>query len=299
MISFSCHQCATRFNVADALAGKKARCKKCGTQLLVPKQPLAAAAVAASGIFRMGAVHSEQHQPVAHASPSPAPAKSEAPSSIRLAPISVAELDALAQREKLWEDDDGVAYELEKPAYESAEVFVPKPRKSFGDKLWERGGLLELALVGLRKISDFAYLISVPILLGMLLCIIFKQRELAVAAGAIVILLSLARLALDGFVLFTLAFKNGPLEGLLFFIPPWTFYYLNRRGKVMKEAFSRFLGGAVPVLGVVALAIFVPWLRGSDQQLAEVADPSRLRSELQDVRESIKTRIEPTDDPAK
>jgi hypothetical protein len=133
----------------------------------------------------------------------------------------------------------------------------------------------------------------------MLLVIIFKQRELAVAAGVVVILLNLVRMALDGFVLFTLAFKNGPAEGLLFFIPPWTFYYLNRRGKVMKEALSRFLGGAAPVLGVLALAIFVPWLRGGDEQLAEAAAPSHLRSELEEVRENVRSRVAPPVEPAK
>ena len=36
MIEFNCPQCNGRFSVADNLAGRRARCKKCGTPLTIP-----------------------------------------------------------------------------------------------------------------------------------------------------------------------------------------------------------------------------------------------------------------------
>jgi hypothetical protein len=203
------------------------------------------------------------------------------------------EIAALAKKEKLWQDDDGVEYELEKPVATSATYPIRPTSQPLGEKLWQRGGMAEISLIALRKISDYAYLISLPFLLFMLTAIIFHKRDLAIAAGVAVILLNLVRLVLDGIVLVTLAFKNGPVEGLLFFVPPWTFYYLNKRGKVMREALSRFLGGALPVLAVLLLAILVPWLRGGDESESKAAKADRLRSDLQEVRDQIKNRIEP------
>lgn len=298
MIAFSCRRCATRFKVPDGLAGKKARCKKCGQNLQVPQAPAAVASVAATGLFRMGAVQPDQ------AWPQPAPGatqpesksrgRSAAPSSVRLAPIP--SLDDLKpvdrKRERLWEDDDGVEYELEKPVGTPAAKplhQLPKPRARL---FWGRGGIAELLLVTLRKFSDYAYLVSVPFLLLMLLAIILKQRELAVFAAVVVILLNISRLGIDGFVLVTLAFKNGPVHGVLFFIPPFTFYYLSKRGKILKEALQRFLSPALPIIGVVLLFIFVPWLRGGDTKPVDASIRDRLRSDLRDVRENIKTRID-------
>jgi hypothetical protein len=110
--------------------------------------------------------------------------------------------------------------------------------------------------------------------------------------------LNIVRFGVDGFVLVTLAFKKGPLEGVLFFIPPFTFYYLNKRGKVMKEALRRFLSPAVPIVGVVLLFVFVSWLRGGeDKQDATIRD--RIRSELRTVKENIETDVRPSQESKK
>ena len=297
MIVFSCRQCATRFKVPDGLAGKQARCKKCGQTLQVPSAPVAVAAVAATGLFRMGAMQPDQ-PPSGQKPPESKPrVQSAAPSSIRLAPISVADIQAVTERRRLQEEEDAVEYELEKPLDEPIASLPRKISQPRGRIFWGRGGIAEVLLIALRKFSDYAYLISVPFLLLMLLAIILKQRELAVLAGVIVILLNVVRLGLDGFVLVTLAFKNGPVEGVLFFMPPLTFYYLSKRGKVMQEAMKRFLSGALPIIGVLLLAIFVPWLRGGgEEDASEILNRDRIRNELRDVKESIKTKVDAPQD---
>jgi hypothetical protein len=294
-IEFSCRQCGMHFKVPESFAGKGAHCKKCGQKLQVPRLMAAAASVAATGVFRLGNVEPSAQRPSPQTGPpeSGMPRRSAATDSLRLA--SIPSLDNLQpikpKHERLWEDDDGVEYELEKPADAPAPKLPRQYRQQGGGLFWGRGGIAEVALIWLRKLSDYAYLVSLPLLLAMLLAIVFKQRELAVFAAVVVILLNLARFAVDGFVLVTLAFKNSPVEGVLFFIPPFTFYYLNKRGRVMKEAFSRFLAPAVPILGVILLFIFVPWLRGSEPAQAESVR-ERLRSNLGEVRENIlnKTR---------
>ncbi len=294
MIAFSCQRCATRFKVPDSLAGKKAHCKKCGQSLQVPQARAAVAAVAATGLFRMGTVQPDQAPAPRTRQTESQPVGQPAAPSLRLAPIpSQDDLKPIdPKRERLWEEDDGVEYELAKPvevAAANAASLRTQPRSSV---VWGRGGIAEVLLIAIRKISDYTYLVSIPFLLLMLTAIILKQRELAITAGVIVVLLNLVRLCMDGFVLVTLAFKHGPVQGVLFFIPPFTFYYLSKRGKVMKEALSRFLGGALPIFGVLLLVILVPWLRGDESKDVDASIQDRLRNDLHDVRENIKTRID-------
>jgi hypothetical protein len=246
----------------------------------------------------MGAVQADQTTPRPSA---PADGKSHARSaaieSLRLAPIpSLDDLQPVKPKgERLWEDDDGVDYELEKPIATPADVPVFEVPKQRPRLFWGRGGIAEVLLITLRKLSDYTYLISLPVLLLLLLAIILKQRELAITAAGVIILLNIVRFGIDGFVLVTLAFKTGPVDGVLFFIPPFTFYYLNKRGRIMKEALKRFLGPAVPIIGVVLLFIFVPWLRGGEaNQDATIRE--RLRNNLGTVQEKIETKIQPTPD---
>jgi predicted Zn finger-like uncharacterized protein len=297
-IAFSCRRCRTRFKVPDSLAGKKARCKKCGQSLQVPQAPAVVASAAETGLFRMGAV--EPDQPPSPRAPQPESKShgwSAAPASLRLAPIpSLDDLKPVAKRERLWEDDDGVEYELEKPVNVPVAKAAPQLAQTRGRLFWGRGGVAEVLLIASRKISDYAYLVSIPFLLLMLLAIVLKQRELAVFAAVVVILLNIVRLGIDGFALITLAFKKGPVHGVLFFIPPFTFYYLSQRGKVMKEALGRFLGPALPIIGVLLLFIFVPWLRGGEEKAIDMSIRDRLQNDLRGVRENIKTRIDTPQD---
>ena len=95
-----------------------------------------------------------------------------------------------------------------------------------------------------------------------------------------------------------MAFKNGPLHGVLFFIPPLTFYYISKRGKIMKEAVGRCLGPALPILGVVLLFVLVPWFRG-DTTFVDTAVSDRLRNNLDVLKEKIKTDVMPPQDSEK
>ena len=293
-ISFACPHCMTRFKVPESFGGKKARCKKCGHVMKVPVLPPPATSVATSGMFRLGAVQPEQLKPAHEATKVSPPGKmpSVGKTSLRLAPISFNALKPDADdRPKLWEDTDSIEYELEKPAYQPAVAKLPsKFASSAGGLLWRRGGIAEKLLTVLHKVSDFAYLLSIPFMLLILLAIVLKQRELAVASAVVVIFLNISRLLIDGFALVALAFKKGPLAGVLFFVPPFTFYYLAKRGKVMKEALLRFLVPTIPILGVVLLFLLVPWLRGSESQQATLMG-DRVQKQLGTLEESLEKKF--------
>ena len=57
-IDFSCPNCATRFKLGDAMAGKMGRCNKCDHRFKIPAAaPAAAAAVATTGRFHLCSVN--------------------------------------------------------------------------------------------------------------------------------------------------------------------------------------------------------------------------------------------------
>jgi hypothetical protein len=264
-IEFSCSHCGMRFQVSDHLAGKNARCKKCGNGLRIPEPRVVMASVAASGMFRMGTLQPEQV--LANETPL---APSTAQASLRLAPIpSLDDLKPVRTNARDWEGEDSREYEVDwtEPT-PVAQVPMTSPKKVLA-----RGGIAEAVLHGLRKLSDFGYLISVTSLLGVLLGIVFKQRELVTIGAVIVVLTNVVRLGLDGFVLVTLAFKKGVLQGVLFLIPPFTFYFANK-SKVLREALRRFLAPALPIAFLLVLFLFVPWLRGekaSDESVDDIS----------------------------
>ena len=245
----------------------------------VPEAVPAVASVAVSGVFRMGSVQAGQAPSENEAgSPANPPGRPAAPESLRLAPIaSLDDLKPVARKQaQTWDDEDSIEYEMEEPIASRAAT-PPRPlRPARGRRFWGPGGIGETVLLGLRRLSDVAYLGSVGFLLLILVAIVLKQHELAITAAVAVVLINIVRLGMDGFVLAALAFKNGLLHGVLFFIPPFTFYYLSKR-KVLQDAARRFLGPALPIIAVVLLFVFVPWLRDGEEDAEaspDIAAPS-------------------------
>jgi predicted Zn finger-like uncharacterized protein len=70
MIDFNCPQCGAHFSVPDNLAGRRARCKKCGTPLAIPKpEPVVTTGSTSSGSASTSASGGSN----VSASPSPPP----------------------------------------------------------------------------------------------------------------------------------------------------------------------------------------------------------------------------------
>lgn len=256
-----------RFQVSEQLAGKTARCKRCGNSLRIPEPRVALSSVAASGLFRLCTV---QPDPVA-AGQATSSASAE-PASLRLAPIPSLDNAQPIRRTNAgaWEEEgESTEYKVDW----AAELPVKKQPLPSPRRVLRRGGIAETALLVLQKFSDFGYLISIVFLLVVLLGIILKQRELATIAAIVVVLCNVVRLTLDGFVLATLAFKKGVMPGVLFFIPPFTFYFASH-SKVLRDALRRFLAPALPIAFLILLFVLVPWLRGVETSEGDLAAPA-------------------------
>lgn len=240
-IAFSCPKCATHFTLSDAAAGKKGRCKQCSHMMTVPAMAVPQPEVVASGMFRLGAM----------ASPT---------SELGLRPISADFHPAPAGRSRLEDDEDeygdGGSYEM--AALNSAQVKVPRKQVPAVQRIYRKQ--VQSGLGALRKLSDFAYLLSWPFILLILFGAATGARNLAVMGAAGVTVLSLGRFAIDGFFIVAIHFRKNPIEGVLFFIPPLTFYYLYKRWGVIGPAAQRLLLPVGLIAGVILAFTFVPAL---------------------------------------
>lgn len=145
-------------------------------------------------------------------------------------------------------------------------VKKPEPRRSkppsaARETYWQ---MMNAGFRRLRGLNEFAYLISLPFVLMMFIAVLFQLRPLALVGAAGVIALNIGRFWITGFYLVVLPFRDGPLQGVLFFIPPFTFYYLYKHWKRMKKATLRFLSPAIPIACVVGAFVIFPFLRSGE-----------------------------------
>ncbi len=288
-IEFNCSRCGTHFTVNAKMAGKTGRCKRCQHRMKIPKRRSESGDVAVSGRFHLGAV----------AAATAALETGEEASSAYVVNTQ-ADLAAVSERlihhPGLKEPEEAESGPYLMNRHQVKAIKKRKKRKSRKSKppglgkriYWKQThGLLSL----LSRLNDFAYLISLPFLLLVLMGILIPSRQLAVIGAAGVILPNIGRFAVNGFYLVVLPFRHGPLQGILFFIPPFTFYYLYKRWPRMKEATIQFLSPAIPIVCVVLAFTFVPWLRSGDvPEGASLED--RIRSETATLRTDIEQQID-------
>ncbi|WP_169977714.1 zinc ribbon domain-containing protein [Tautonia rosea] len=271
-IDFTCPKCGAPFTVPESLAGKTGRCKKCQHQMTIPaSKPVAAAQVAASGMFRLSGPRTAGAGYVGGGRPG-------LTSDVGLAPLTeevrpVFGKGAPPQKKQYSFNPDlllensvpGSSYKL----VASHKVLPTVGRESAGartpgalERFWRSQSRAVLRVV--RQFSDLVYLLTVPCVILILVAIVLDRRDLAVLGATGVIVLSLLRLVLEGFALVAGPFKENPLQGILFLIPPFTFIYLSKYPKRTKKALGRVLAPMGWILGVILAFAFIPQLSSGE-----------------------------------
>jgi hypothetical protein len=277
-IVFFCQSCGARFEVPSTSAGKKGRCKSCGQMMTVPKAQELASMVALPALSpaAVGAGVAPKLAPMKPAAQGAGGGKSlawlaAANSNVALAPLSVDSMPIggghRPGKPKYDEDlGDSKPYQLAQPLVKAARG--PSSHAASGAKmLWRR----ELGVVQklFRKVNETAYLISVPFLLLILLGAIISQRQLALAGATAVVLLEIARIVSGIANLAIVPFRDGIFQGIMFLIPPLTFFYLSSHWKQMKKPTMRIVGPIVTIAAVFLAFTLVPTLR-KDHKMVSV-----------------------------
>jgi len=121
-------------------------------------------------------------------------------------------------------------------------------------------------------VNEFAYLLSVPFLMLMLIGATMHNRGLALLGAEAVVLLNIGRIVAGLANILAVPFRDGPATGLLFLVPPFTIKYMIDNWNKLKRPTQRV---AVPIMtiGLVVLAfVFIPSLSG-DSKAADRPKP--------------------------
>jgi hypothetical protein len=121
---------------------------------------------------------------------------------------------------------------------------------------WRAGVSAVLKLF--RWVDTWAYLISIPFLILMILGIAAENRLFIHTGAVVVVLANYGRFWADLLALFIRPYRDGPLQGLAFLFPPYTIYYLATRWDYMQKIVRRIAMSCMPILFVVLVYGFLP-----------------------------------------
>jgi hypothetical protein len=148
---------------------------------------------------------------------------------------------------------------------------------------WRRA--VGFVLKVLRFIDSFAYLISIPFLMLMILGIVVRNAGFTHTGAVVVVLANYGRFWTDLLALLIRPYKDGPIQGVAFLFPPYTVYYLSRHWNRVKPIVRRIATSCIPIVLVVLAYAFL--LSGS----APVKDvneiPGRIKSGEEELRKDI------------
>lgn len=325
-VVFFCQSCGSRFEVDAQHSGKSARCKKCGQKTVVPKAaelasmaslpavkvPEASKAPASTarpfrkagamaGVAAAAVLDSVEAPPtrrsVIKEPRGPAPSMStwiaNVTSNVALAPVS-ADYATVPRRPvgkqgpmDNYEDDDSKPYQIVAQKGPRSPLGGPRKQVSGIKMLYRRevGGVAKL----LKWVNETAYLISVPFIMVVLLGAIIHSRSIALLGATVVILLSLARIVVGIANMAVVPFKEGVTQGVMFLIPPFTFFYLANHWKTLRKPALRVIGPIVTVLGVLLAFTFLPSLRSDGAAAGSIAD--RIKAEAAELKGDIRGEI--------
>jgi hypothetical protein len=289
-IVFFCQSCGARFEVPPTSAGKKGRCKSCGQMMTVPKAQelasmvampalaMAAVGAGASAGARVGATDVKSGNSLGWLA--------AANSNVALAPITEEKMPAFGARRQVkpqYDDDlgDSKPYQISAPIRPGAARSSGRG-PSGATILWKKnlGGLQKL----FRKLNETAYLISVPFLLVILLGAIVQSRPLALVGGTAVVLLNIGRIVAGVANLAVVPFREGIFQGIMFLIPPLTFFYLSSHWNKVKKPTMRIVGPFVTICLVFAAFLLIPSLRKDGKMVSVKNVKDELRNEAKSLK---------------
>lgn len=300
MIHFQCPACGAPFEVDDRLAGRAGRCKSCGGRMKVPSVGVAQAADLAPPRPRAmtAGTAGPRLTPVAvggamRSQPAPGVGRpmnwiEAVNSQVALAPISMDSMPALRSKpHPLDEPSIAGPYKMATapslPALESARG---KPAGAVTRGYRHGMGKVQKLF---RWLNESAYLVSIPFLMCMLLGLAVRNHSLLVLGATAVVLLNIGRILAGLANLVVIPFRESPIQGILFLIPPITFYYLWKNWHKVHRPVRRI---AVPIatLGFVLLAFVAePWVKGEGKPKGDLRE--QLKAGARSMRDGVEGKI--------
>ena len=195
-------------------------------------------------------------------------------SHVALAPITAIDLKALPEKPSPL-DDPSTPGPYKLASAPSLPAYRERADKPAGPvTLGYRQSLVRIQRL-FRWINESAYLVSVPFLMCLLLGLALQNHGLVVLGASAVVLLNIGRIAAGLANLVVIPFRESPIQGILFLIPPITFIYLAQRWSKVRKPVQRIVG-PILTIGLVALALAAePWLKGKGKAQGSIEEQAR------------------------
>jgi len=113
-----------------------------------------------------------------------------------------------------------------------------------------------------RWINQSAYLVSVPFLVLLLLGMFIGSNSLMGLGATAVIVLNIGRIVAGVANLAVIPFRESPIQGIFFLIPPITFFYMYQNWHKVHQPVKRIVGPILTIALVAAAFVAEPWIRG-------------------------------------
>ncbi len=279
MIHFQCPACAAPFDVDERLAGRAGRCKKCGGRMKIPSASAAEAVRAYAAAT--AAPNRPQLSPIAPMAPSvPQPSLAagrpinwlEAVNSqVALAPISMDGLWGLGNRPSPMDEPSipGPYKLATAPSLPALDHVGGKPAGAVTRGYRHGMGKVQKLF---RWLNESAYLVSVPFLMCLLLGLAVGKQSLMGLGATAVVVLNIGRIVAGVANLVVIPFRESPIQGVLFLIPPITFFYMAQHWHKMERPVKRIVG-PILTIGLVGLAFLAePWIKGEGKSQGSIQD---------------------------
>jgi hypothetical protein len=300
MIHFQCPACGAPFEVDDRFAGRAGRCKACGGRTKVPSNGAAEAVAAGSARPRAmaGAVVGPRLTPIAAGAASrPQPSLAagrpinwlEAVNSqVALAPISMDGMPGLRPKPAFIDEPSipgpyKMATAPSLPALESS-----KTRPAGAITRGYRHGMGKFQKL-FRWLNESAYLVSVPFVILLLVGLLAGSNSLMGLGATAVVLLNLGRIVAGIANLAVIPFRESPLQGILFLIPPITFLYLYQNWPKVQKPVKRIIGPILTIALVAAAFVAEPWIHGESKPKGSIQD--QVKSGLGSLKKGMREQI--------
>lgn len=284
-ISFSCDNCHSPFVVDSQLAGRQARCRKCGRKMRIPSEsasggsrPLinwegngsrAAAPARASSRAEGDPRAARGGTAVAQGPPGnsrPISWLDAVNSQVGLKPVTMMSMPAVRVRD-VPEEKSVTSYKVKVPR-----ELRPKSKVVTASKQVVSAGYME----GLRsykqffnffawmfrRINEMSYGFTVVFLIMAIVGVIMDKHSLTVTGISAIVILNVAGLIAGVANLIALRFRKNPMQGLLFLIPPVALYYMWTNSAKWKKPISRIMTPMITLVLVIAAYAYIPWLNG-------------------------------------
>ncbi|WP_165245109.1 hypothetical protein [Paludisphaera soli] len=254
-IVFFCPQCGARFEVGEQAAGKVGRCKRCGERIAVPPPtPVAVGAAAGASMTRADAAGAATG----------APAWLERMTSqVALAPLTIEKMPGLRKPAPKPSPLDDLGDSKPYGLVENYKIPAVERGRSAGAagevKIAWRWGLGSIQKT-FRRLNEFAYLISVPFIMIMLMGATARNRSMALFGAEVVVLLNIGRIVTGLANILAVPFREGPVTGLLFLFPPYTIKYMIDHWNKLRRPVRRVAMPMLTIALVVLAFLFLPSL---------------------------------------